>query len=216
MLWVKRFDRIIVINIVVWPILATILFLSFVYSNYQIDRGFWYYVYTFCVWTQILFDLLSCYILVTAFKRLRQVCSTIKMAVNSHVMLLHIISYALFLLSGVFYLLSIISSNRDYLSIMSCVIALTVFSSELILAHIFLSISSTEKKRRQSKSSAHLSYNSTVADDSQASSDGELSELSGPTNYQFLFNRSGGILENGGQILFLVLSEKSTFSSLSS
>ena len=69
----KQFVRIVEFNIISWPIVATALFISFVYSDYASNRGLWYAVYTFCVATQLVFDLISCVVLVLAFSRLRKV-----------------------------------------------------------------------------------------------------------------------------------------------
>jgi len=100
-----------VINIIVWPTIATVLFISFVYSDYAVDRGPWYGFYSFCVITQIAFDILSLVILIQAFKRLKQVSFRIKMAVNNKVMSFLIASYGLFVVSEITYFFAMIMAD---------------------------------------------------------------------------------------------------------
>lgn len=86
--------------------------------------------------------------------RIRVFSDTQKILVNKPMMLLHTISYMLFVLSMLLYLFVYAAQQANVVNTMTVIICITTLASEVILVFIFMKISGNKVKHNQIKTNS--------------------------------------------------------------
>jgi len=97
-------------------------------------------LYYIGLWTQLIIDPLSCYVLWSAFRRIRAFSVTQNMIVNKPMMTMHFLAYVSFMFSMLLYLFVYASQKTKVISSMTTIICIATLVSEVILVHIFIRI----------------------------------------------------------------------------
>ena len=94
-------NRVVLFNIFFWPALSTLMFpiVKLVQANLFMTS-----LYYIGLWTQLIIDPLSCYVLWSAFRRIRAFSVSQNLIINKPMMIRHFISYVLFMFSMLLYL----------------------------------------------------------------------------------------------------------------
>jgi len=135
----------VIFNIFFWQILAATAFLidSFLLPN----NLYITLLFFFALWTQLFIDILSCYVLWDAFKRMQNFSKDNQnLDINVTMIRLHIASYSLFIASLLMYLGSYLIPTYGLISLMTIVISLANTLSQAILGFIFLYICNSHKE----------------------------------------------------------------------
>ncbi len=131
-------------NIFFWPAISTLMFpiVKLVQTN-----GLMLSLYYIGLWTQLIIDPLSCYVLWSAFRRIRAFSLTQNLIVNKPMMTRHFVSYVLFMFSMLLYLFVYASDIKKVISYMTTIICIATLVSEVILVNIFIHICVGENGR---------------------------------------------------------------------
>ena len=97
-------------------------------------------LYYIGLWTQLIIDPLSCYVLWSAFRRIRAFSVTQNLIVNKPMMTRHFVAYVLFMFSMLLYLFVYASQIKKVISYMTTIICIATLVSEVILVHILIHI----------------------------------------------------------------------------
>ncbi len=131
-------------------------------------------LFFFSLWTQLLIDVLSCYILWDSFRRIKGFSKDNEsIDVNENMVRLHIVSYSLFLVSLLLYFGSYAMPSTDLVSFMTALVSITNTISQAILGYIFLCICNSKKAQIQLKPTKINPSETGTFDDSDDSSSEE-------------------------------------------
>lgn len=108
----------------------------------------------FSLWTSLVINFIALYVIWNAFTRITTFSTSKNLAVNTSMIRLHLISYALFIISFLSFLVANVVSGQKYVSAFTNLVALTNLISQCIEAFIFLSICDGEAVRVNGKSRA--------------------------------------------------------------
>ena len=132
-----RNNKIVIFNIFFWPAIAVFMFPI---SKIVTGSKFMISLYYIGLWTQLIIDPLSFYILWRAFRRIRTFSATKNLIINKPMMLLHMVSYTFFIFSMMLYLFVYASQKYKVISTMTIIICISTLTSEVILVYIFIRI----------------------------------------------------------------------------
>ena len=145
----KRQNRInfaVISNVLLWYLLSMVLLLI-IELNDDEGLGILICFYLF-FWIKIVFDSFSCWVLFDAFRRITTFSTTGNLLLDSGVVRLHLVSYAVFILSLLlFYAANIGTPPAWFVTSMTVFFAVATLISQLLLIKIFNSICSTEEQR---------------------------------------------------------------------
>jgi hypothetical protein len=139
----KRCHTAVMFNTFFWQIISAIAFLVTVF---KMESVFINVLFFFSLWTQLLIDVLSCYILWDSFRRIQSFSKVNEnLDVNEKMVRLHILSYSLFLVSLLLYFGSYVMPKKNLISLMTILVSTTNTVSQAILGYIFLRICNGRK-----------------------------------------------------------------------
>lgn len=124
---IKLFSWVIIVNIVGWQLLATIAFLGMDLGNMP-STGLPKFLLYFGMMTQVIFDIVSIVVLTVAFRRIQQFAGS-ELEINHKMMNIHLVSYALTVVSLFLFIGSNINASKQVFTASTILVALTSFFS---------------------------------------------------------------------------------------
>jgi hypothetical protein len=124
----ERTNLITLISEVFWSILTMVLFLLL---NFKLDNQgmFALFMFYFSLWTNPFFDGFACWLLFDAFKRMKKYAVSANMKANTRMMHIHMTSYALLVLSLLFYFASNVGGPSWFVDSMTIFVCITSLAS---------------------------------------------------------------------------------------
>lgn len=111
----------------------------FLLLNFKLDNQgkFALFIFYFALWLSPFFDGFSCWLLFDAFKRMKKYAVSANMKANTRMMHIHMASYALLVISLLFYYGSNLGGPSWFVTSMTILVCITSLASQILLIFIF-------------------------------------------------------------------------------